>query len=803
MNADCRTRRKARQNAGLCPAVTGAEGSILLTIVVAMVLIGALGAAVVALNSTGMFNLVTYNSNQNAYYIAESGLRYAATLYKNTDNAPGGDGDDKNADDDKRDVLENMLDGCTYAMPDGKGQFSLDVKSYWMYATNGSSSNSTATFYFSGGLPDDFDLPSSGIFVRFDKNNESCAPLDYSNAVLDAATSSLQCTVMSNIDEGDMLYLALPVTTEQTIRPGGDITLVLKESLETGSTCVPPRNGYFRILQGNTINDLESILLFYEEASLEGTTLTLKHIFDREHTQFSEIAIGTGSDSKVIFKKNLVLESTGQIGSQSFGASRTLRFAVPVSDSFKGELPEVITFKSERDLRDNFDADSDVGMEVDSYITAGGRSLFATMTSIPIENGDKFGTFRLRKADRIQQAWEENGHLLDYDVQVKLSNGRDLTHGGEGLSVRLRPSRGDYDCLGISMMKYDTFATPPYIIFRPQGSYEPQVGDTLEYGSYYWFFGWNWSRRGTGEIVAIENAQGGRKKVFIDNMTGNFVRESDDLRFNGSDVGSVFKVGSGVSDMIPNGIKPFVAGKDLSNTLLLVLWQQMVQADGSIDYRWLAYKELPASYDPYIQGNQDTSYDGQIVHDNTTLLVRVREVYRDTTKVNNINVFYADMYDTSVRGIPPHDPPNSIPYDIVPRKRYKYGEPTKDGSWNPQWPPKKIDQWSSYTDFFSHVQVGDKYESVPRKFQWDGLNNATELQEFDYFELSDDGTITISELVTPDSGTYRVPEIGMHAFGDVYKGGTGDFRVASFNDFALLLFTPGYDRGGFLAATQF
>jgi hypothetical protein len=255
--------------------------------------------------------------------------------------------------------------------------------------------------------------------------------------------------------------------------------------------------------------------------------------------------------------------------------------------------------------------------------------------------------------------------------------------------------------------------------------------------------------------------------------------------------------------MIPNGIKPFVAGKDLSNTLLLVLWQQMVQADGSIDYRWLAYKELPASYDPYIQGNQDTSYDGQIVHDNTTLLVRVREVYRDTTKVNNINVFYADMYDTSVRGIPPHDPPNSIPYDIVPRKRYKYGEPTKDGSWNPQWPPKKIDQWSSYTDFFSHVQVGDKYESVPRKFQWDGLNNATELQEFDYFELSDDGTITISELVTPDSGTYRVPEIGMHAFGDVYKGGTGDFRVASFNDFALLLFTPGYDRGGFLAATQF
>jgi hypothetical protein len=802
MNMNYRICRKICRNAGIYSFAARADGSILLTIVVAMVLIGALGVAVVALNSTGMFNLVTYNSNQNAYYIAESGLRYAATLYKNTDNAPGGDEDDKNADDDKRDVLENLLDDCTYTMPDGKGQFSLDVKSYWMYAKTGSSSGGNATFYFSGGLPDDFDFPSSGILVRFDQNNESCTPLDYSNAVLDAATSSLQCTVTSNIDEGDMLYLALPVATNQTIRPGGDITLLLKEPLETGTMCVPPRNGYFRILQGNTINDLESTFLFYEKALLEGKTLTLKNIFDRKHTQFQEIAIGEGSDSKIIFKKNLVLESTGQIGSQSFGSSRTLRFAVPVSDSFKGELPEVITFKTERDLRDNFYADSGVGMEVDTYITAGGRSLFATMTSIPVENGEKFGTFRLRKEDRIQQAWEENGHLLDYDVQVKLSNGRDLEYGGEGLSVRMQPSHGDYDCLGISMMKYDTFSTPPYIIFRPQESYNPQVGDILEYGRFRGWGGW-WSKRGSARIVGVEDAQDQRKKVFIDNLTGSFVREGDYLRFNSSDVGSVFRVGSGVSDMIPNGIKPFVAGKDLSNTLLLVLWQQMTQPDGSIDYRWLAYKELPKSYDPYIQGNQDTSYDGQIVHDNTTLLVRVREVYRDTTKVNNINVFYADMYDTSVRSIPPHGPPNSIPYDIVPRKRYKYGEPTKDGSWNPQWPPKKIDQWSSYTDFFSHVQVGEKSESTPQKFQWDGLNDATELQELDYFELSADGTITISELVTPETGEYKVPEIGMHAFGDVYKGSSGNFRVASFNDFALLLFTPGYDRGGFMAATQF
>lgn len=811
---------------------TGAHGSVLLTIIVAMVLIGALGVAVVSLNSTGMFNIVSHNSNQNAYYKAEAGLRYAATLYKNTDNsADASEDDDKNADDDKRDVLENEIDGCTYQMPDSKGQFSLNAKTFWMYAKSDFSSASMATLYFSAGLPDNFDFPASGTFVRFDKNNNECTPFDFSNAVLNDTDLSVECKVDSQIEADDMIYLAFPVETSQKVLPGGNITLTLDAALESGTTCVPPRNGYFRILQGTTISDFEDRLLFYERAIIDGNSLTLQNIFDQDNTEFGEISIGPTSQSKIVVKKNLVLESTGSIGSESYGASRTVKYAVPVTDSFQGEVAETISFKEEDDLENNFASVNGEEMSVAKAWTAGGgQSLFATMTSIPTSSdGTKMGTFSLSNEDiedTIDNAWRQNGYQLDYDVQVKLSNGKYLGYGGEGLSVRMRPSNGnydgeydgvDYDCLGVSMMKFEGYSFSTITTDSSITGTESIVGKTVEawynnrYQTHewewrqrnngrryrYWYWEWhdNWVQRGDATIKSVgEN----NKQIFVNNVNGSFVKD-DTLKINGEEIGTVSQFDFGVNDMIPEGIKPVVDGKDLNGTLLLVLWQQEVQSDGSLVRRWLAYKELSESYDPYIQGPQG-SYDGQIVHDNTSLVVRVREGYDGTTKVNKINVFYGDMYDTSDTSILDHEGPNSIAYDIVPRKRYEYGEPEdNDGAWNPQWPPRKISQWSSYTDYFSHVQQNGTSEDASEKYQWDGLNNSTDI-DFHVFKLAEDGTITLSELVTPESDAYKVPEIGLHAFGDVQSS---PWQVAQFNDFALLLFTPGYERGGFLSATAY
>ena len=57
------------------------SGSALIIIIVAMVLVSVLSLTVVSLTGTGALDTVVYNNNKRAYYLAESGYRYAAGLY--------------------------------------------------------------------------------------------------------------------------------------------------------------------------------------------------------------------------------------------------------------------------------------------------------------------------------------------------------------------------------------------------------------------------------------------------------------------------------------------------------------------------------------------------------------------------------------------------------------------------------------------------------------------------------------------------------------------------------------------------
>ena len=53
------------------------KGSILIGIIAAMVLFAAIGTAMLSLTSTATMNQVMANSAARAYYLAESGIRYA------------------------------------------------------------------------------------------------------------------------------------------------------------------------------------------------------------------------------------------------------------------------------------------------------------------------------------------------------------------------------------------------------------------------------------------------------------------------------------------------------------------------------------------------------------------------------------------------------------------------------------------------------------------------------------------------------------------------------------------------------
>jgi hypothetical protein len=228
--------------------------------------------------------------------------------------------------------------------------------------------------------------------------------------------------------------------------------------------------------------------------------------------------------------------------------------------------------------------------------------------------------------------------------------------------------------------------------------------------------------------------------------------------------------------------------------LVLVLWQHQGKQGNQNIRRWLAAKDL--THDQYIRGIQ-AWWDGRIVNDNTTLVLRIREGFVNGTKTNFINVFYGDMNE-----VDQNRHPNTVAYDMMNlRDRNILGQPRESGQWTPVWPPRSLAGWSEEKDHFTHVQKVPQGQTYEHPCQWDVLN--PRIADMEIFQLEDDGTIMVSDLTTPESGNYQQAEIGFHAFGDIaHEGGTYGFRVAGMTDFALRLTSPGHAAGGFLAARQ-
>lgn len=90
--------------------LAGSKGSVLIGAIVAVVIMAALGAGMVGLLSTSAFHEVRANYGERAYYLAESGFRYAVSMYES---------------DFDEDALED-LDGTKINVPAG-GEIEMEV----------------------------------------------------------------------------------------------------------------------------------------------------------------------------------------------------------------------------------------------------------------------------------------------------------------------------------------------------------------------------------------------------------------------------------------------------------------------------------------------------------------------------------------------------------------------------------------------------------------------------------------------------------------------------------------------------
>jgi hypothetical protein len=262
-------------------------------------------------------------------------------------------------------------------------------------------------------------------------------------------------------------------------------------------------------------------------------------------------------------------------------------------------------------------------------------------------------------------------------------------------------------------------------------------------------------------------------------------------------------------DLIPNHIKP--PGHRLRKDLLLVLWQQKVDASGVPRKDWLAYAWLgdpahecippalrhPADRDQKVTGNQGWP-DGRL-NDNAVIVVRVEDKFVTvagvTERRNDIKVFYGDASGATFQN-------DSRTKDLVAtnkqRARYypKWLETGAGGTLtpiNPQWPTNwfglsgnTITNWNTNVqpppynptaayDYFSLTSSAPTapYDTVT----W--VKNNSPRSGFSAVDLlNDNGTIQTTDFVL-DSYPIGRKEIGLVGMGDLNSSN----HTVAFDDF--------------------
>ena len=791
------------------------DGSLIITLMIVMVIVGSITAAVVTMNSSGTFTAIPFNQGLNAYYLAELGFRYSASQYLRTENKLQNDTYlDTSADDEKAAVLEDILNGKTFTLPDSDDKFTLSVYPYYFMAKTNYSNTRDFTVFAPGHLPPGFSVPQSG-FLKLDSEDGT---FPYSSATVNGNEISfrLQGARIDILSQNEFVYFGLKPTDTQSssVSNGDDLKLSVDRD-----TFIPSMNGIINI-------GLNRTNIFYKDAEFDDLTnvITLKSLFTKDNSNFTISGINTSTD--VVFKKFIQLESKGSTGSGAFLAERDINYYVPIGDSRAEQQPLTILMTEKKDVDANFNTD-DIQTYSVSQANWDSSSNQVISTSIEkLKQGAEIGTLVFDQKDLIDKIWSSYENNLSYEVQVKMASGVYLMFGGFGISTRLKESpdfAGKYRNYGISFMKYYS----PSIGFQNGGTTPIKSGDVFTQHSYD-----NPSNPVSATatvdgdpIIKSGSWAGGNAKgrLRLKNISAPYgFTENRGIFVNSVRMATLeddqYLPATGFTDKVPDDIKPPGQGEAIRwrssgsgcpsasktcidngdgeeyESLLLVLWQQNVDAAGNETRRWLAYKNI--TYDYCVKGKQSLSVDGRIVNDGGGLSLQVDEAMDtkdgSSVKVNTIKVFYSDTSANYTSRTPNL---NRYDYNLY-RNRYRLLDGDDP---QPTWPPKQLKYWSLDLDKFTMLEkpIYDSTVSNPTLYQWDAIN--PDVTDMTFFKLEDSGTIKVSDFTTPTSGSYRTNEVGLHAFGDLK---TSPYQPAAFVDFSFRVYSPGHSYGGFFAAVQ-
>ena len=417
------------------------SGAVLIALIIAIVLLGAIGVTIHTLSTSETYHSLTANQSMQAYYLAESGYRYLAGEYRNA-------GDIYN----KMTQLESLHD-ATRTLSNG-GRFTLEIHPYFFITnTTYTRGDNQLTVRVPGEFPANFVLPdNTRLYIGghiYDASLTGQTPPDVSFEL----TPALHNIVPEN---SRVCLVATPpfLPLPQEIDPGG--TLVLED--ETG-LLFPHQYGQV----GIRINGKSNIFAYSTtHPGPESGQIQLLNFQGIDKHSRLEFPLSISESMDIILKPFLEVDITGEIGARPYGARRKIPYAIPIA-----KLQDEMLLEKFKNL-ENWEAPND-NIQVDEILPSdwgnhqsgallGGPGKGPDPTEDPENSGKLICSIflLLDMPAHFEDAWQRAGKFLSYDAQVKHEWHDTLSRAADGICVRWHTPGGTglYQGLAVSFMNY-------------------------------------------------------------------------------------------------------------------------------------------------------------------------------------------------------------------------------------------------------------------------------------------------------------------------------------------------------------
>lgn len=416
------------------------KGSLLIGLIVVMTIFASMGAAMMSVTTTSTLSQIWTGASSQAYYLAESGFRYAKTEYNNT----GDDDGDGEIKDDRNQKLKDWHSPdppggpVLFTFSDSKEKFELKIYPYYLVTSvshvKGVTSLQTE---YAGEKPASFTVPSFG---KLKIGTDSPYTYTY-NSITGVFTIS--SGLVSNLSDNMDVYLVTsPSFDGSIITKNGDLTIA-------DASFFPDQKGTFR---------LDGADYVYAYRSKSGNTLQDIYDVDDPDRSFS-VTVNTTDD--IILNPFLELHSIGIVDhGSSTETKREIVYSVPLATNIEKKSEFVDRFEDKSKWED-----SSLGLHEVQTID-GDKALKVTGTSA-VGSGDKGSLIALKWSETSVDLGVAhrlgNKYFLSYDSQVKVG----FTplpipnYYMAGITFRLDSLESDANYYGLSFLSGDNNSVVP------------------------------------------------------------------------------------------------------------------------------------------------------------------------------------------------------------------------------------------------------------------------------------------------------------------------------------------------------